>query len=114
MSFPPLSERDLKQEPVETAQLTVVDAKQTEEPVKVASEQPVVASRDKFFHMGGSSDEEAPEDTSLAVSGAETGYKAGSQISDLRERFLICVCLAIAGLIGFGIRRRFSLRLSSR
>jgi hypothetical protein len=100
-----------KQGQVETAELTVVQAEQAEKPVKVASKQPEIATNDRFFQMGGSSEEEAQLATSLADWDKDTEYKAGSRISELRERFLIIACLVIAGLFVFGIRRRYSLRL---
>ena len=102
-----------KQEHVETAQLTVVDAEHAEERISVTvhSEQPVIATRDKFFQIGGSPGDKSPKAMSLADRGAETGYKAGSKISELRDRSLIIACIAMAGIIGIGIRRRYSLRL---
>jgi len=102
----------IKQNHVETAQLTIEVAKQTEEPLKIASlEQPVTATRDSFFQMGGSSDEKTSAAKGLPAWDKDPNYNVSSSISELQERFLVIVCIVIALLIGFGIHRRYSLQL---
>jgi hypothetical protein len=67
-------------EHVEPARLTVVNAEQLDEqnPVEVTLEQPVVASRNRFFQVSGSPDEKHQEAASLVYWDTHTGYKASS------------------------------------